>query len=99
MLADKFQVNILELIRRTSAFLPADVTQVLEAHRVMEQAGSRADLALELVMANIGLAKKQSAPICQDTGTITFYIKTPIGFDQLPLQDVICDSVRASRAQ
>jgi len=99
MAADQFHASVLELIRRTSAFLPADVTQVLEAHRALEQSGSRADLALELVMANIGLAKKQSAPICQDTGTITFYIKTPIGFDQLTLQDVICDAVRDATAK
>lgn len=99
MNSKRFHTNLVELIRRTSAFLPADVTQVLEAHRALEQAGSRADLALDLVMANIGLAKKQSAPICQDTGTITFYIKTPIGFDQLTLQDVICDAVRDATAK
>jgi fumarate hydratase, class I len=90
----RFHDAILELIRRASAFLPHDVAEVLDAHRAAEQAGSRADLALELVMANIGLAKRQSAPICQDTGTITFYICTPVGFDQLSLQDAMCDAVR-----
>lgn len=99
MNTDRFRANLLELIRRTSAFLPPDVTQVLEAHRALEQAGSRADLALELVMSNIGLAKRQSAPICQDTGTITFYLKTPVGFDQLTLQDIICDAVREATAK
>jgi fumarate hydratase class I len=89
-----FQSRILELIRRTSAVLPPDVTNVIEIHRVLEQQGSRADLALGLVRANIGLAKRLSAPICQDTGTITFYITTPVGFDQLELQDRICDAVR-----
>ncbi len=39
------------------------------------------------------MAKKKSAPICQDTGTITCYIKTPVGFDQLELQDLACDAV------
>lgn len=94
MKSDRFRAAALELIRRTSAYLPHDVTEVLEAHRAAEQVGSRADLALELVMANIGLAKRQSAPICQDTGTITFYISTPVGFDQLELQDAMCDAVR-----
>src|SRR5262249_21197677 len=28
-----------------------------------------------------------------DTGTISFYIKTPVGFDQLELQDICCDAV------
>src|SRR5580765_673453 len=94
MNTDQFYANILELIRRASAFLPHDVTEVLDAHRAAEQAGSRADLALELVRANIGLAKRQSAPICQDTGTITFYVNSPVGFDQLALQDAMCDAVR-----
>jgi fumarate hydratase class I len=89
-----FYSNVLELIRRTSAVLPPDVTNVLSLQHVLEQQGSRADLALDLVRANIGLAKRLSAPICQDTGTITFYIATPVGFDQLELQDRICDAVR-----
>lgn len=85
--------SILELIRRTSAFLPPDVSNVLEIHRSLEQSGSKADLALDLVSQNIGLAKRLSAPICQDTGTITFYVKAPVGFDQLLLQEVCCDAV------
>lgn len=96
---DQFRAQILELIRRTSAFLPHDVSEVIDAHRALEQVGSRADLALELVTANIGLAKRQSAPICQDTGTITFYVKTPVGFDQLALQDAACDAVREATAK
>ena len=76
----QFHAQVLELIRRTSAFLPADVSNVLELHRALEQAGSKADLALDLVARNIVLAKQFSAPICQDTGTITFYAKTPVGF-------------------
>jgi len=89
----RFQAQLLELIRRTSAYLPADVNQVLETHRALEQQGSKADLALRLVASNIALAKRRSAPICQDTGTITFYVKTPVGFDQLELQDLACDAV------
>jgi fumarate hydratase class I len=90
---DKFHAAILELIRRTSAYLPPDVNHVLQMHQALEQQGSKADLALKLVASNIALAKKRSAPICQDTGTITFYIKSPVGFDQLELQDICCDAV------
>ena len=99
MSADKVKANLLELIRRTSAVLPPDVTNVLEMHRALEQQGSRADLALDLVRANIGLAKRLSAPICQDTGTITFYVRTPVGYDQLELQDLACDAVREATAK
>src|SRR5271168_743903 len=95
----KFQTQMLELIRRTSAFLPPDVSHVIELHRALEQKGSKADLALSLVSQNIGLAKRLSAPICQDTGTITFYIKTPIGFDQLELQEICRDAVVEATAK
>lgn len=99
MSAAKFHTHVLELIRRTSAFLPPDVTQVIEMHRAVEQAGSKASLALDLVSQNIGLAKRLSAPICQDTGTITFYIQTPIGFDQLELEELCREAVVEATAK
>src|ERR1700738_2947211 len=94
----KFHSRMLELIRRTSAYLPPDVGQVIEMHRALEQGGSKADLALHLVSQNIGLAKRLSAPICQDTGTITFYIHTPVGFDQMGLEDTCKDAVAEATA-
>jgi len=93
MRRERFHGQMLELIRRTSAYLPADVTSILEAHQLQEKKGSKADLALRLVLQNIGLAKRFSQPICQDTGTINFWISTPVGFDQLELQDICCDAV------
>lgn len=99
MSKNNFYTQILELIRRTSAFLPPDVGQVIEMNRLLEEKGSKADLALQLVSRNIGLAKQFSAPICQDTGTITFYLKTPVGFDQLELQDMACDAVADATAK
>jgi fumarate hydratase class I len=80
--------NVLELIRRTSTVLPPDVTAVLDLHRALETPGSSADLALKLVAENIALARSRSAPICQDTGTISFYGKTPPGFDQIEFEEV-----------
>src|SRR5437764_6290419 len=99
MTRDRVRATLLELIRRTSAVLPPDVVNVIELKRGLERHGSRADLALDLVRANIGLARARSAPICQDTGTITFYITTPVGFDQLQLQDGACDAVRDATAK
>ena len=81
-----FETSLLELIRRTSTCLPQDVNQVLHLQHGLETAGSRADLALSLVETNIDMAKRRSLPICQDTGTITFYVAAPTGFDQLSLE-------------
>jgi fumarate hydratase class I len=91
---ESFRQNILELIRRTSAFLPPDVEQVITLQRKLESTGSKADFALELVAQNIGLAKAKSLPICQDTGTIGFYFETPRGVDQLELEEICRDAVK-----
>src|SRR5262245_4466651 len=99
MSATSFHRQVLELIRRTSAVLPPDVTEVIDTHRALEQAGSKADLALSLVAQNISLAKRFSAPICQDTGTITFIITTPIGFDQLELEKTCEEAVAEATAK
>src|SRR5215470_3629312 len=94
-----FHQNILELIRRTSAFLPPDVENIITLQRKLETTGSKADFALELVAQNIGLAKAKSLPICQDTGTIAFYFETPAGIDQLQIEQVCRDAVREATAK
>jgi fumarate hydratase class I len=96
---ENFRRNILELIRRTSAFLPPDVENVINLQRKLELAGSNANFALELVAQNIGLAKARSLPICQDTGTIGFYFETPPGVDQLELEDLCCKAVEEATAK
>ncbi len=96
---DRFRANILELIRRTSAFLPPDVENVITLQRQLESKGSKADFALELVAQNIGLAKARSLPICQDTGTITFYIETPAGVDQIGLAESCREAVQQATAK
>lgn len=95
----RLHANVLELIRRTSAFLPPDVSDVIDTHRALEEAGSKADLALALVAQNIALAKRNSAPICQDTGTITFYVATPRGFDQLEMEQLCNEAVAEATAK
>lgn len=80
---ETLRANLLELIRRTSAYLPPDVENILNLKKNLEQKNSMAEMAMDMVMQNIGLAKKRSLPICQDTGTITFYVKCPVNYDQL----------------
>src|ERR1700675_1020344 len=96
---ETFRQNILELIRRTSAFLPPDVQNVIDFQRKLETAGSKADFALELVAQNIGLAKAKSLPICQDTGTINFFFHTPKDVDQLELEELCKEAVKEATAK
>lgn len=87
------RANVLELIRRTSAFLPHDIEKVINFNRTLESSGSKAEFALEMVKQNVGLAKAKSLPICQDTGTINFYIETPRDVDQITLADLCREAV------
>lgn len=85
--------NLLELIRRTSAYLPPDVENVINLRKNLESKSSMAAMAVAMISQDIGLAKKNSLPICQDTGTITFYVKAPMGLDQLKFKQAAEDAV------
>lgn len=67
-----------ELIRRASTDLPADVEAVLRAAQTQEEPGSAAVDALATILENVALARANSTPICQDTGVPIFYVRTPI---------------------
>jgi len=86
--------TILELIRRTSTQLPDDVVSAITAARKNEAAGSNADVALDVIGCNIGLAQTNSLPLCQDTGTILFYVHAPAGYDQIELEETANEAVR-----
>lgn len=88
--------SILELIRRTSTQLPDDVVRAITAARGDEEAGSNADVALNVIGCNIGLARESSLPLCQDTGSILFYVHTPVGYDQLEFEETATEAVRTA---
>ncbi len=75
--------SILELIRVTSTVIPDDIQKVILKTLRKEQKNTTAKYAMEIIKANIKLAKQKSQPICQDTGTILFYISHPSNFDQI----------------
>jgi fumarate hydratase, class I len=81
--------EILELIRRTSSDLPKDVEERLRAAVEKEAPGSAARGAMETIMKNIELSRKNSSPICQDTGTPIFNVKYPAGWSTLQLKKQI----------
>jgi fumarate hydratase class I len=67
-----------ELIRRASTDLPADVEAALRAAQNQEEPGSAAVDALATILENVALARANSTPICQDTGVPIFYVRIPI---------------------
>ena len=86
--------SLLELIRRTSAEIPDDVQEAILASLEKEKKGTIAESALKIIERNIELAKQKSQPICQDTGSIIFYVDGPVGFDEITFQEVAREAVR-----
>ena len=84
---------IVELIRRTSTNLPEDIVKRLQAALEKEEPGSAAHGALETILKNIEMARENSTPICQDTGTPIFYVHYPEGLSTRKLKKQIRDAM------
>ena len=79
--------SLVELIRRTSAEIPEDVRLALVRSLEEEQKGTIAESAMKIIGRNIELAKQKSQPICQDTGSVLFYVDGPVGSDQITFEE------------
>ena len=74
-MSDKNTVErIVELIRETSSSLPEDVLKALRTAQRRERKGSSAAVVLKTILDNCAIAKKRGTPLCQDTGTLTFFV-------------------------
>lgn len=86
--------SLVELIRRTSAEIPDDVQAAILQALEREKTGSIAESAMKIIERNIALARQKSQPICQDTGSILFYVDGPVGFDQIQFEETAQEAVR-----
>jgi fumarate hydratase class I len=68
--------TLYELLVRTSTDLPADVEGALRQARV-DEAAPNATAALETMLRNADLARARRLPLCQDTGTLLFWVSLP----------------------
>lgn len=66
--------KLIGLIRDTSSSLPADVEKALRKALKGEKPGSSAAVVLKTILENVALARKMETPLCQDTGTLTFFV-------------------------
>jgi len=88
------QDSLLELIRRTSTEIPDDVHQAILGSLEQEKKGTIAESAMKIIDQNIALAKNKSQPICQDTGSIIFYVDCPVGYDQIAFEEAAREAVK-----
>jgi len=81
--------NIIELIRLTSISLPADVEAALISSFEREQDGSLSKNVLGAILENIKIAREESVPLCQDTGTPNFFVRFPAKYSTIYLTRMI----------
>jgi len=81
--------KVLELIKRTSTDIPPDVEASLRKAMGDEDKGSAAQGALETILSNIELSRKNGTPICQDTGTPIFRVRHPGGWSTRKMREQI----------
>jgi len=91
---DRFRDATVELIRKASTQLPADVVTAMENARESEAKGSPANSVLDYMLKNAVAAKENSTPICQDTGTNIHFITIPEGVSLRKIESAIADATR-----
>lgn len=91
--------KLLELLRRTTSDLPADVESAVCQALKTETRETQASLFLTSILENVKLARAHSVPICQDTGTLTFFWTVPRGTDTCALEKAAREAVKEATAQ
>lgn len=87
--------NFEELIRRASTILPQDVER--QIRKAAEAEGDTPSGAtLRQMLDNAAQAKEASTPICQDTGTLIFYIDYGPDFRQKTIEEAIKEAAANS---
>ena len=93
---NRFSIAVTELIRKVATELPADVVQAMETARDNEEKGSPANSVLSYMLKNVNVAKENSTPICQDTGTNIYFITIPEGVSLRKIESAIVDATRVA---
>ena len=71
---EKLVARLARFIQETSSSLPDDAEQALRKALRREARGSSARMVLETILRNVELARAAGTPVCQDTGTLTFFV-------------------------
>jgi len=96
---ESYTETFVELIRRASTELPAEVVEAIEEGKAAEQEDGLASIALGTILNNVELARENSAPICQDTGTPVVWIHHPAGVSTRGLKEDFNAAVREATAR
>ena len=78
---------LFELYKITSAILPSDVVYALKQAQATEK--SNAKFFIDSILENTKIAKQESLPICQDTGSLFFVVYYPKGESTKEITELI----------
>lgn len=73
-MSDRITKKLTELICDTSSSLPEDVENALRSALRRERGNPSATMVLRTILDNVALARVAASPVCQDTGTLAFYV-------------------------
>jgi len=90
--------HFLELIRRASTTLPPDVERAMERAVEAEGEGTSGAATLSLMLENARAASSNSTPICQDTGSLLFFIEYGPDFKAAEVEDAAREAARKATA-
>lgn len=71
---DRLTEKLARLIRETSSSLPDDVEAALRNALRKEKGNPSAQVVVRTILDNVALARSAESPLCQDTGTLAFYV-------------------------
>lgn len=83
-----------EAIRRAVILIPPDIKEALR-RAYLEEVSEVAKAQLKAILDNIELAERLQRPMCQDTGTIIFYVKVGHSFPAIhAVEDALVKAVK-----
>lgn len=85
---------LVELIRRSSTSIPADVKEAIARAAESEEPGSVAQTTLKLLLENVRQAEAASRPVCQDTGAPLFFVHRGPEYSQRAIEQAINSALR-----
>jgi fumarate hydratase class I len=94
-----FLSAVLQLIKLASTDLSPDVVDALRRAAGAEADDSPARKVLALLLENVETARAHGTPICQDTGTCTFYVTLPVGTSLRQMERLIQEATREAVRQ
>ncbi|MEM2612135.1 MAG: fumarate hydratase [Thermoproteota archaeon] len=89
--------HIVEAIRVCETRLPEDVKKALRK-AYDEEDNPLPKKIIGILLENVEIAEKENRPICQDTGTLTFYVKRG-GWSEEELQKAINEAVKEASVE